>query len=229
MQVIALSLEKIWGKEDFFCTNPPHSTHNLKKIIMAKWYLSQNQQHQRPFSVKEGMWVKREFFMNCKSRENGVRPILSFFPQTRVHPLYLPFPYPFLLCISLVLMYVGRAKGKGHSQSTFYRDTGLGRFSRFTFLKLLAFPFIVEVRFIFLSFTRGKSLFTAKIEVCTPTLGQTDEESLGEFYNRQNVAVETLQVNSSAHCFHPRHLRAKSLLCLVYLLKLFQDYGFFSM
>ena len=68
MQVIALSLEKIWGKD------------NLKKIIMAKWYLSQNQQHQRPFSVKEGMWVKREFFMNCKSRENGVRPILSFFP-----------------------------------------------------------------------------------------------------------------------------------------------------
>ena len=80
MQVIALSLAKIWGKEDFFCTNPPDSTYNLKKIIMAKWYLSQNQQHQRPFSVKEGMWVKREFFMNCKSRENGVRPILSFFP-----------------------------------------------------------------------------------------------------------------------------------------------------
>ena len=89
MQVIALSLEKIWEKEDFFCTNPPDSTYNLKKIIMAKWYLNQNQQHQRPFSVKEGMWVKREFFMNCKSRENGVRPILSFFSLAS-RPLALP-------------------------------------------------------------------------------------------------------------------------------------------
>lgn len=64
-------------------------------------------------------------------------------------------------------------------------STGLGRFSRFTFLNFLASPFIVEVRFIFLSLTRGKSLFTAKLEVWTPTLGQQDEESLGEFYNRQ--------------------------------------------
>ena len=36
---------------------------------MAKWYLTQNQQNQRPFSEKEGMWVKREFFTNSKSRE----------------------------------------------------------------------------------------------------------------------------------------------------------------
>ena len=116
MQVIALSLEKIWGKEDFFCTNPPHSTHNLKKMIMAKWFLSQNQQHQRPFSVKEGMWVKRELFMNCKSRENGVRPILSFFLSlASTRPTYPSHIHSILLCISLVLMYVGRAKGKGHS------------------------------------------------------------------------------------------------------------------
>ena len=25
---------------------------------MVKWYLTQNQQHQRSFSEKEGMWVK---------------------------------------------------------------------------------------------------------------------------------------------------------------------------
>ena len=31
MQVIGLSLEKIWGKEDFFCTNPPHSTPEPKE------------------------------------------------------------------------------------------------------------------------------------------------------------------------------------------------------
>ena len=141
---------------------------------------------------------------------------------------YLPFPFnvalrkprPDAWCL-----WAGQ-KERGTASA---HSTGLGRFSRFMFLKLLAFPFIVEVRFIFFSFTRGKSLFTAKLEVWTPTLGQQDEESLGEFYNRQNVAVETPWVNSSAHCFHPRHLLAKSLLCLVYLLKLFQDYGFFSM
>ena len=84
MQVIALSREKIWGKKIVFCTNPPDSTYNLKKIIMAKLYLTQNQQNQRPFSEKEGMWVKREFFTNCKSREKThFGQFFVFFPLPR--------------------------------------------------------------------------------------------------------------------------------------------------
>lgn len=53
---------------------------------MAKWYLTLNQQHQRPFSEKEAMWVKRESFTNCKSRENPA----SYRPT-------LPLPFNFAL------------------------------------------------------------------------------------------------------------------------------------
>ena len=149
MQVIALSLEKIQGKEDFFCTNPPDSTHNLKKIIMAKWYLSQNQQHQRPFSVKEGMWVKREFFMNCKSRENGVRPILSFFPQPRVHPPYLPFPYPFNFALHKPRPDVsGPGKRKGAQLEHILPRYRFGSFQSFYVLEITR-----------LSFHRGNQIY----------------------------------------------------------------------
>lgn len=55
--------------------NPPDFTYSLKKIIMAKWYLSQNQQHITPFSEKEEMWVNREFLTNWKGRG----PYQSFF------------------------------------------------------------------------------------------------------------------------------------------------------
>ena len=82
---------------------------------MAKWYLTQNQQHQRSYSEKEVVWVKREFFTNCKSREK--KPYGQFFAfflcLTPTHPTYPS--HSILLCVSLVLMYVGRAKGKGHS------------------------------------------------------------------------------------------------------------------
>ena len=51
---------------------------------MAKLYLTQNQQNQRPFSEKEGMWVKREFFTNCKSREKThFGQFFVFFPLPR--------------------------------------------------------------------------------------------------------------------------------------------------
>lgn len=66
---------------------------------MAKWYLTQNQQHQRSYSEKEVVWVKREFFTNCKSREKKpYGQFFAFFPLPRADPPYLPFPFNFALC-----------------------------------------------------------------------------------------------------------------------------------
>ena len=147
MQVIALSLEKIWGKD------------NLKKIIMAKWYLSQNQQHQRPFSVKEGMWVKREFFMNCKSRENGVRPILSFFPQPRVHPPYLPFPYPFNFALHKPRPDVsGPGKRKGAQLEHILPRYRFGSFQSFYVLEITGLSFHSRSQ-IYFSFVHARQEF----------------------------------------------------------------------
>lgn len=63
--------------------NPPDFTYSLKKIIMTKWYLSQNQQHITPFSEKEEIWVNREFLTNWNPTNHSS---VFFLASHIVHP-----------------------------------------------------------------------------------------------------------------------------------------------
>ena len=72
--------------------NPPDFTYSLKKIIMTKWYLSQNQQHITPFSEKEEMWVNREFLTNWNPTNHSSvfsLPLVVKMPRTLCIPLHV--------------------------------------------------------------------------------------------------------------------------------------------